>query len=55
MTYQNFAAFYKLTTASNVIIRFEDEINNVYIDKKLTPNHLEAFKDTWELFEILRS
>ena len=55
MTQQTFAAFYKLTTANNVIIRFEDEINGLHVDKKLTPNHLEAFKDTLELFEILRS
>jgi len=54
MTPQTFAAFYKLTTAKNVIIRFLDEINGVYVDKKLTPNHLEAFTDTLELFRAIR-
>ena len=43
-----------INSKDKVYIKFEDEAG-YFVEKELKSKHLKAFKDTWELFEILRS
>ena len=55
MNENTFNAFASIINSKNkVYMKFEDKAGE-FVEKELKPKHLQAFKDTWELFEILRN